>query len=110
MGAILCTARSIGYETEPPDDNCTDGVWADVFSDGVKFHASGLRVLNREECLELAAWLVEAAELIQSPAVKKPSGIALPAELDTKTFSDHLRGASETVAAWPSWKRDVLGR
>lgn len=96
MGAMVCTKRSISYETDPPEDNWTDWVRADVFIDGVGFDSSGLRKLSREECLELAAWLVEAAELIQPPVIKKPvkpkrargrpPGGTLPGERVVKRF------------------------
>ena len=50
----------------------------DVYDGGVAFDAVGLCLLDADECRELAAWLIEAAELLPPKAepikkrVRKP--------------------------------------
>jgi tagatose-1,6-bisphosphate aldolase non-catalytic subunit AgaZ/GatZ len=66
MAAFLNTSRQISFETEGEND-WTDWLRADRHQDGVSFDASGVRKLDREECLSLALWLTEASRMIRRP-------------------------------------------
>jgi hypothetical protein len=52
----------------------------DVYDGGVGFDVTGLCLLDADECRELAAWLIAAAEVPASDAFR--AWAALPAEGD----------------------------